>query len=200
MSSPSGLGDLGYQVTQVIPFSTSTAITFIKTSGTDTGTKLTTGRTIDLSRLLTAGSTGGKPLDATVHPRASGPPRFKSLSVALGGEVTFHTSGNNFYVAVAHKTRSAASGAGSTWVTIKTDTKRFKMGTDTDAVFQIGLVSSINTQAIKKFYKANITYSARFGSSTAAKDTTSAVTYFVNSALVILSGADAPQNAVPALG
>lgn len=193
MPSPSILGDLGHQVTAVYPLSTSTAIYYIRTSGTDTGTVVTTGRTFDFSRLLHQGSTGGKPFDATVHPRAGGPPRFQSVSVAVPLEMNFHTSGLNLYVTVAHKTRAAASGAGSTWETLKSDVKRFKMGTDTDATFHSGFVSSVNAQAIKKFYKANITFSRRLASSTAAKDTTTASSPLIcNSPIVILSGAAQP--------
>lgn len=193
MPSPSILGDLGHQVTAVYPLSTSTAIFYIRTSGTDTGTVVTTGRTFDFARLLHQGSTGGKPLDATVHPRSTGAPRFQSVTVAVPLELTYHTSGLNSYVTVAHKTRATASGAGSTWETLKTDVKRFKMGTDTDATFHVGFASSVSAQAIKRFYKANITFTRKLGSSTAAKDTTTAGSPLIcNSPVVILSGAAQP--------
>ena len=199
MPTPSTLGDFAYQVTAVLPLSTSTAIFLSKTSQTSTGTVLTTSRSIDLSRLPTNGSTGGKPLDATVHPRRSGPERFKSVTVAIPIEMSFQTSGLNLFVTVAHKTRAATSGAGSTWVTHKTDVRRFKMGTDTDATFHTGFASSFNAQAANKLYKANITFATRKASSTSAKDTTSGIIYYVNSPVVILSGGDLPQATVPAV-
>src|SRR6185503_4454533 len=135
MSNLSGLGDLGYQVTAVFPLSTSTAEFYTKATGTSTGTKVTTSRTIDLSRLQHVGTTGGKPLDSTVHPRVTGVQRFKSLTIAGDVKLTFQTSGLNFYLTVAHLTRSAAAGAGSTWVTMRSQVFRWKMGTDTDAIF-----------------------------------------------------------------
>lgn len=166
MSSPSNLGDLGYQLA-IKPASTSTAGLFLRTS--DTGTVLTTGAVLDLSQHLNKSVTGGKPLDATVHSRRLAVP--KSIAIALPLEMVFHTSGVNAYVTVDHKTRSASAGAGSTWETLKSETKRFKMGTDTDATFETGVVSSVNTQAVKKFYKANVTFKFRKASDTSAKDT-----------------------------
>src|SRR5687768_17084191 len=130
--TPSMLGDLGYQIA-VLPFTTSTARLFVRTS--DTGTVLTTGRTLDLARELHKSSTGGKPLDATLHPRPGGPQQFRSVGVAVPLELAFHTSGVSAHVKFEHKTREAASGAGSTWETLKTETRRFKLGTDTDATF-----------------------------------------------------------------
>lgn len=197
MSNVSGLGDLGYQVTHVFPLSTSTAEFYTKATGTSTGTKVTTSRTIDLSRLQHVGVTGGKPLDSTVHPRVAGAQRFKSLTIAGDVKLTFQTSGLNFFLTVAHLTRSAAAGAGSTWVTVRSQVFRWKMGTDTDAVFESGFVSSVNLQAIKKFYKANLTFATRKPTDTAAKDTTTGVLIRCKSPLVILSGADAPQAVVP---
>ena len=197
MPSPSTLGDLGHQVTAVFPLSTSTAIYYSKATGTSTGTKLTTSRTFDFSRLQHFGTTGGKPLDATVHPRVTGAQRFKSVTVAVPLELNFQTSGLNCYVTVAHLTRSAASGAGSTWATLRSQVFRWKMGTDTDGIFHTGCASSVNAQAIKKFYKANITFATRKPTDTAAKDTTTGVLIFCNSPVVILSGADQPQNVVP---
>lgn len=197
MSSPSVLGDLGYQVTAVLPLSTSTGLYYIKTSGTSTGTLLTTSRTLDLSRALHVGTTGGKPLDITVHPRAAAAPRFKSLTIAGGLEINFQSSGPNLFVSVAHKQRAASAGAGSTWETIKTDVFRWKQGTDSDAVFHTGFASSVNAQAIKRYYKANITFATKKASSTAAKDTTTSVLLVVPSPVVILSGADVPQVTVP---
>ena len=199
MSSPSILGDFAYDITAVLPLSTSTGIFLSKTSQTSTGTVLTTSRSIDLSRLPTNGSTGGKPLDITVHPRRSGAYRFKSVTILLAGEVSFQSSGVNLYVTIAHKTRAATSGAGSTFVTHKTDVRRLKMGTDTDATFHLGFASSFNAQAANKLYKANITFATRKASSTSAKDTSSSIAYYINSAVVVLSGDDAPQVTVPAV-
>lgn len=197
--NPSLLGDLGFQVTAVFPLSTSTAIfrALRNTTATDTGTVLTTSRTLDLSRRLEVGTTGGKPLDATVHPRTSGAPKFNSLSVAVPLELQLHDSGLNVYVTVAHKHRAALTGAGSTWDTVRTDVRRYKMGTDTDGVFHTGFVSSINAQALRRFYKANITFAFRKGSSTAAKDTTTAAQLVCNSPIFILSGGAMPQAVVP---
>jgi hypothetical protein len=197
--TPASLGDLGYQVTAVMPFSTSTARYMVLRLATasDTGTLLTTGRTVDLSRLQHFGATGGKPLDATVHPRAGGPTRLHDISVVLPLELQFHDSGLNFFATVAHKTRAAASGAGSTWVTMKTDQRRVKMGTDTDAYFHTGFVSSVNAQAIQKFYKANITFSFRKASSTAAKDTTTAIGLVCNSPMILIRGGQMPSQHGP---
>lgn len=197
MSSPATLGDLGYQITRVIPLSTSTAAYYTKTSGTSTGTKLTTSRTIDLTFLPHQGTTGGKPLDATVHPRQPGVPRFKSITLSVPLKLTFQTSGLNVYVTGALLTRSAAAGAGSTWVSMVSKTVRYKMGTDTDAVFVDGFAVSANAQGVKKFLKANITYSTRKPTSTSAKDTTTGVLIFCGSPQIILSGADVPFVPVP---
>ncbi len=195
--TPAGLGDLGFPVTAVFPMSTSTARFYANISGTDTGTVATTSRTLDLARALHVGTTGGKPLDATVHTRRGVPP-WKSLGVAMPLELTFNTSGRSLYVTVAHKSRAAASGAGSTWRTEKTDVFRFKMGTDTDAVFHTGLFSSCNLQAIQRFYKTNITFAFKLASSTAAKDTTTDQIHVVcNSPVWIASGGSMPQTSVP---
>jgi hypothetical protein len=182
--NPSILGDLGFQIA-ALPASTSTAAYFTRTS--DTGTVLTTSRILDLSRHLGLGVTGGKPLDATVHPRKLSVPR--SLAIALPLEMVFHASGLNLYVGVAHKTRSAAAGAGSTWETIKTEAdKRFKMGTDTDATFEHGFVSSCNAQAIKRFYKVNVTFKFRKASDTSAKDTSTNTELYVERGPLFLLG------------
>lgn len=194
MSTPSQLGDLAYGISAVEPLDTTTARFFIRTS--DTGTVATTSRSYDLSRALHFGATGGKPLDATVHPRRSGSPRYKSVLVAIPLEVTYHTSGVNTFVTVAHKTRSATSGSGSTWETIKTDVFRFKMGTDTDATFHKGIASSANLMAAKKFYKTNITFAWKKASSTAAKDTTTNQQLICNSP-VWLFGGDTLPTSVP---
>lgn len=197
MPTPSILGDLSYQITRVIPLSTSTAAYYAKTSGTSTGTKLTTSRTIDLAILPHQGTTGGKPLDATVHVRNPGVPRFKSITLSVPLKLTFQTSGLNVYVTGALLTRSAASGAGSTWASMATKTVRYKMGTDTDAVFVDGFAVSANAQGVKRFLKANITYATRKPTSTSAKDTTTGVLIFSGSPQIILSGADAPYTVVP---
>lgn len=193
MSSPSVLGDLGHQLV-AIPFATSTARHFIRTS--DTGTVATTGKVIDLANVPFKSATGGKPLDATVHPRTGGPKVFRSIGVAIPLELVMHTSGLNTYVTVAHKHRSATSGAGSTWETLLSETKRLKMGTDTDATFHVGVVSSVNIQAVKRYYKANVTFAWKKASSTAAKDTTTNQEMVCNSPVYLLGGAaDYPAQA-----
>lgn len=195
MPTPSIYGDPSEQVTAVLAFSTSTAISYIRTS--DTGTVVSTSRTVDLSRALHLGVTGGKPLDATIHRRPAGPPRWKAVKVSVPLELVFHSSGQNVFVTVAHKHRAAASGAGSTWATLKTDVRRFRMGTDTDATFHVGVVSSANLQAVARFYKANITYSFRKASSTSAKDTTTNSELIANSPVLEFYGGDMPQVSVP---
>lgn len=197
MSSPATLGDLGYQITRVIPLSTSTAAYYHKTSGTSTGTKLTTSRTIDLAILPHQGTTGGKPLDTTVHPRHPGVPRYKSVTLSVPLKLTFQTSGLNVYVTGALLTRSAASGAGSTWASVVSKVVRYKMGTDTDAVFVDGFAVSANALNVKRFLKANITFATRKPTSTSAKDTTTGALIFSGAPVIILSGADAPYTVVP---
>ena len=195
MSTPSQLGSIGNRVSLVLPLSTSTARFFVRTS--DTGTIVSTSRAVDLSHALHVGATGGKPLDATVHARRSGPPVWKSVACAIPLEMVFHSSGLNTFVTVAHKTRAATSGTGSTWRTLKTDVYRFKMGTDTDATFHKGLVSDCNLQAVDRYYKTNITTAWKLGTSTAAKDTTTGQEMVINSPVWIFSGADSPQVTVP---
>ncbi len=197
MSSPSGLGDLGSAVTRVFPLSTSTAAYYHKTSGTSTGTLLTTSRTVDLSVLPHMGATGGKPLDATVHPRNPGVPRFKSVTLTVPLKLTFQTSGLNAYITAALKHRSATSGAGSTWETMVSKVVRYKMGTDTDAEHDGGFAVSANSQAVKRYLKANITFATRKPTSTAAKDTTTGVLIFCGQPHIILSGAEVPYTTVP---
>lgn len=196
MSSPSNLGDRAFAATRVLSYSTATGMLYIRTS--DTGTVASTSRTVDLAQTLHVGATGGKPLDATVHVRASGPPRWQGVTVSVAGEAVYHTSGLNTYITVAHKTRAATSGAGSTWRTLKSDVFRYKMGTDTDATFtSIGVVSGANLQAADRYYKANVTYSWKKASSTSAKDTTTSQELMINSGQIHLFGGDAPQNFVP---
>jgi hypothetical protein len=197
MSTPSNLGDLGHQVTAVFPLTTSTAEYYTKATGTSTGTKVTTSRTFDFSRLLHHGASTAKLLDPTVHPRNVAPPRFKSVTVAAGIKATFQSSGLNLYVTVAHLTRSAAAGAGSTWVTKRTQVFRWKMGTDSDGIFHTGFASSVNAQDIKKLYKVNLTFATRKASDSAAKDTTTGILLLVKDGVVMLSGADQPQAVIP---
>lgn len=195
MGSPSQIGDLGRSISYVRAYTTSTARLFVRTS--DTGTVATTGTAIDLSRAVHLSSTGGKPLDTTVHNRKAGPPVWRSVNVTVPLELVFHSSGRNTYVTVAHKHRSATSGAGSTWATIKTDVFRFKMGTDTDATFHTGLRSGCNLQNVSRYYKANITFSWKKASSTAAADTSTEQEMVCNSALYEFSGAEFPEVTVP---
>lgn len=195
MSSPAQIGDLAYQITRTLPLSTSTARFFVRTS--DTGTVLTTSRTLDLSRAVHVGSTGGKPLDSTVHPRRSGAPRDRSLTVSVPLELIYHTSGLNTYVTIAHKHRSATSGAGSTWETLKSSVFRFKMGTDTDAAFHTGVSDSVNLMAVKRFYKTNITFAWRTASATGTKDTSTSQELVCNSPVWLFSGENAGQVSVP---
>lgn len=196
MSSPSILGSPGIQISAVRPYSTSTARHFVRTS--DTGTVASTGLVIDLARLRHYGTTGGKPLDSTVHARAGGPPRWTGVAVSIPLEITFHTSGLNTFVTVAHKHRSATSGAGSTWATIKTDVFRYKNGTDTDNTFHDGVISSCNLSAVARYYKATITFAWKKASSTAAQDTTTSQELVSNSPCYLFAGATAqPQVTVP---
>lgn len=190
MASPSMLGDAGPRVSRVLPYSTSTARAFIRTS--DTGTVVTTGLIVDLSKALHLGVTGGKPLDSTVHRRSAGPPRWREVEISVPLELVFHTSGKNTYVEVAHKTRAAASGAGSTWRTLKTDLFRLKMGTDTDATFHLGCESSANLMAADRFYKANITFKWRTTTDTAAKDTTTNQQLICNGPVMKFTGHEVP--------
>ena len=195
MSSPSNLGEVGNPISLVRAYSTSTARFFVRTS--DTGTVATTGVVVDLARLLHQGATGGKPFDATVHPRQNGPQRWRSAAVSIPLELVFHSSGRNTYVTVAHKHRSATSGAGSTFATIKTEVFRFKMGTDTDATFHTGLVSSVNLQAGQRYYKANITFAWKKASSTSVADTTTEQEMVCNGPVYLFSGHESPQITVP---
>ncbi len=195
MASPSQLGSIGNRVSLTVAYSTSTARFFVRTS--DTGTVATASRAIDLSRALHVGVTGGKPLDATIHPRQSGPPRWKSVKVEAPLELVFHTSGVSTFITAAHKTRAATSGAGSTWRTLKTDVFRFKMGTDTDATFHTGFQSDCNLMAVDRFYKCNLTFAWRTATSTSAKDTTTNQEMVCNSPIISFSGAGSPQVSVP---
>lgn len=191
MPSVAILGDLGYQINAVLPLNTGTGRIYFKTSGTDTGTVVTTSRSIDLSRTMAVGSTGGKPLDTTVHP-VSAPNAFRSLTITMPIKIGVKPGGKtgNLFITVAHKSSTASAG---TYVTHRTTVHRWKMGTSTATYFS-GLASSVNTQALKKFYKVNITFAFRKGSNTAAKDTTTGFAGFVAfQPSVILSGDDVPS-------
>lgn len=195
MASVSGLASLGFPISRVEPYSTSTARLFVRTS--DTGTVAITGRQIDLGQTLHVGATGGKPLDTTVHARAGGPPRWRSAAVAVPFELVYHTSGVNTYVTVTHQCRSATSGAGSTYRTLETDVFRFKMGTDTDATFHKGLVSDCSLQAADRYYRANLSVAFRTASSTAAKDTSTNQEMVINSPVYLFGAESTPQITVP---
>lgn len=194
--NPSLLGEMGNMVTACFDYSTSTARLFVRTS--DTGSVLTTGRAIDLSKALHLSNTGGKPLDATFHTRKSGPPMWRSLKVSVPVELVFHTSGINAYVEVAHKTRAATSGAGSTWRALKTEVFRYKAGTDTDVTYLCpGVVSSVNLQAADRYVKSNVRFFFRKATDTAAKDTTTSTEFKATSAVYELNGGEAPQISIP---
>jgi len=202
MATPSILGDFGYPVVAVFPLGTATGRYYVRNSGTDTGTVVTTSRAIDLKKALheTGLTTGAKPLDTTVHTRASAPPVFRSLALSIPLQLNFHDSGRQVYITVAHKTRAATSGAGSTWVTMKSDVRRYKMGTDTDAVMHTGFITSVTAMAIQRYYKANITIAFKKASSTSAKDTTTSQSPFtIWQPSVLLTGTNIPQTIVPAV-
>lgn len=191
MSSPALLGDLGYQINAIVPLNTGTGRIYFKTSGTDTGTVVTTSRSIDLSRTMAVGSTGGKPLDTTVHPVIA-PNAFRSLTLTMPVKIGVKPGGKtlNLFITVAHKTSTASAG---TYVTLRTTVHRWKMGTSTATYFS-GLASSCNAQGMKKFYKANITFAFRKGSNTATKDTTTGFAGLVAfNPSVILSGDEVPS-------
>lgn len=199
MTSVSALGDAGFDVTAVLPLSTSTAEYYTKTSGTSTGTKATTSRSIDLSRVLQVGSTGGKFLDGTVHPRIStiGPvPKSIKLTVPL--KVTFLAKSVSLFVTVVQSVRSTTAGAGSSWAALKSETVRYKNGTSTNMILHTGFVSSVNAMAAQKLYKANLTFATRKASSTAAKDTTTSIKILCWNPIVELFGGPAQQVSVPA--
>lgn len=158
----------------------------------DTGTVIVgcSGTIIDLGRAWKfTGATGGL-LDATVHPPTSGPKQYRSVGVAIPLEISLLASGKQVYVSAIHRTRSSTAGAGSTWATVLTDEKRFKQGTSTAATYHHGFVSSINTQAVKRYYRCNIKFAFRKASSTSAKDTTTAEKIVCNSPVYLFAGGD----------
>jgi hypothetical protein len=174
MASPSLLGDLGAQIIGLGPASTSTAPFILATGGSDTGSVSNTGtRALDLAKPLHYSSTGGKPLDTTVNPEVllgSIGSRLHSIGIDIPIEFTWHSSGKSIHVVVTHKQRSATSGAGSTWDTVATETFRFKGGTSTDVVTFPSVVSTIPTQAIERYYTADVKVWFWLASSTAGKD------------------------------
>ena len=186
--TPAILGDLAFQI-RCVPAATATGSFINIAAGTDTGTVVASGRTVDLSWPLGYSNTGGKPLDATINPTSREPRRYNSLAIAVPLELTFHSSGKFVIVTVGHYHRSATAGAGSTWALVQTaDTKKFKAGTDTDTVYQHGFVSSIPTQAVKRYYKAVVTIRRRKATSTAAQDTTTDTSIMSNAPLYLFGG------------
>lgn len=203
MSTPSNLGDLGHQVAVLAAYDTSTVASVNVIAGTDTGTVATTGQTLDLSKPIGYSNTGGKPLDKDVNPKSRIVRQFRSIGVAGGLELVYHTSGKNIHVSVAHKTRSATAGAGSTWETLRTEVFRFKGGTDTDVTLNHGFCSTVNTQAVKRYYKANISVIRKKASSTSAKDTTTDSAVLMKSAVYLGAGEvnyPAQENEVGVIG
>lgn len=188
MSTPSLLGDLGHQVA-CLPASTATDAFINIAAGTDTGTVTNTGAILDLARALGKSNTGGKPLDKTVNPLGRQRRQYKSIGIAIPLEMVFHSSGKYIIVSVAHSHRLSTSGAGSTFATIQTDVKKFKMGTDTDATIFHGFVSAINAQAVKRYYKATVTVYRRKATSTAAKDTSTDTSVLINAPVYLFGGA-----------
>ena len=187
MSSPSTLGDLGYQIA-VLPAATSTAAFVDQQAAADTGTLVASGRAIDLANPLK--STTGSFLDITLNPISENPKQYRSVGIALPLEMRFDTSGGYVFWSVAHQHRSATSGAGSTWATLKTEEFPFRNGTSTQGVFHNGVVSTVNAQAIKRYYKAVVTMTRKLASSTGAKDTTTGSQQVCVSPSYILAGAD----------
>ena len=183
------------------PYTTSTArLTCLRLATcSDTGTVAFTGRALDLSRALHLGTTGGKPLDVTRHVRKPAP-RIEWVGVAVPLEINFMTSGRFVIVTATHQHRGAAAGASSTYATIKTDAKLYHGGTDTDAIFHDGFESMVSAQAIKRFYRCNLSFAFRLNSSTAAaaKDTTTEIRLVCNSPVYQVVVGERPNISVPA--
>jgi len=170
MSNPSSLGDLGYQISGV-PAATSTASFIDQQAATDTGTIVASGRAIDLANPFK--STTGSLLDATVCPWAKAPIRqWRSVGIQLPMEWRYDASGRYTFLSIAHQHRSATSGAGSTWATIETGALSYRAGTSTQGIHHLTATSTVNAQAIKRYYKAVVTLSRKLTSSTSGKDTT----------------------------
>lgn len=194
MSSPSSLGDLGYQIA-CVPATTSTkrfmVLRLATASDTGTVTVGCSGRAINLSLPFYKSATGGF-LDTTLHPRPSAARQFHSVGIAIPLELTFLASGRHIIVSATHKHRaSTGTGVGSTWDTIVTESKVYKQGTDTASTYHLGFVSTINAQAVRKLYRCNVTFRFRKSSSTAAAalDTTTAERLVCNSPVYLLFGA-----------
>ena len=173
MSNPSSLGDLGFQIAGV-PAGTATTAWLNQQAATDTGTIVTSGRAIDLANPFK--STTGSFLDATFDSIGKAPiKQWRSVGIQLPMEWRVDASGRYMFLSVAHMNRSATSGAGSTWATILTDAGdhlKCRAGTSTQGVFHRTFTSTVNAQAIKRYYKAVVTLTRKLTSSTSAKDTT----------------------------
>ena len=189
MPSPSILGDLGPQIA-VAPFTTDTAPLLNVMGATDTGTIVTSGRALDLSKPLGYTTTGGKPLDKTVNPESRVVHQFRSIGVTVPVELVFDDSGDYINFSIAHQQRSATSGAGSTWATIATKTKSFRAGTTTDGTYHVGFASTVNAQAVQRYYKAVVTTQRRLSTDVTAKDTTTGTAVFCLGAQYIYGGRD----------
>lgn len=188
MGSPSRLGDVAFGL-EFAPAWTSTG-SFVHNAGaTDTGTIAVDTTQLDLGRLAHQSTTGGLGLDATVQPRRAGPKQFRSVGIAVPVEITFADTGKNVYVQIEHKHRSATAGAGSTWATVRTFERRFKNGTDSAGIYLRSVSDTVNAQALKRYYKATVTFKKRMTSSTAAKDTTTSTELIVHAPQYILGGA-----------
>ena len=191
MPSPSILGDLAHQIAGT-PAGTSTDAWLDQQAATDTGTIVTSGRAIDLANPY-AGTTGSL-LDKTFCPWANAPTKqFRSVGIELPMEWRYDASGRYTFLSVAHQHRSATSGAGSTWATLKTDAAahlKFRGGTSTQGVHHLTPSSTVNAQAIKRYYKAVVTLTRKLTSSTSAKDTSTGQQHVCVMPNYIFGGAD----------
>ncbi len=191
MPSPSILGDLAYRIAGT-PAGTSTDAWLNQQVATDTGTIVTSGRAIDLANPF-AGTTGSL-LDKTFSGFGSVPiKQFRSVGIELPLEWRYDASGRYTFFSIAHQNRSATSGAGSTWATIKTDAGahlKFRGGTSTQGIHHLTVSSSVNAQAIKRYYKAVVTLTRKLTSSTSAKDTTTGQQHICVQPNYIFGGGD----------
>ncbi len=187
MATPSRLGDVAHGL-EFAPAWTSTASFVHNAAATDTGTIAVDCAQLDLGALAHQSNTGGLGLDATVQPRRSGPKQFRSVGVTVPLEITFADTGKNVYVQIEHKHRSATSGAGSTWATVRTFERRFKNGTSSAGIYVRSVSDSTNAQALKRYYKATITIKKRMATSTSAKDTTTSTEVLADAPQYILGG------------
>jgi len=189
MASPSNFRDLGHQIA-CVPAATATSA-FINIQGaTDTGTVVTSGKVVDLSKPIGYTTTGGKPLDKTVNPESRIFRQFESVGIAVPLELRFDDSGDYTIFSVAHQHRSATSGAGSTWATIATKTKSYRAGTTTDGVYHVGFVSTVPAMAVKRYYKAVVTTQRRLSTDITAQDTTTGTEVVCVNPMYIFGGAD----------